>query len=355
VDEEITRIKSLNNLLRRAGHYEININQTISLLRELSKLKAQSIESASDLLLCRFNDPDTSNDIICHFRSIASSWLVAKSTTYEAYIPEGFGIDTYRAQRLDAPHQEIDPLGMALLVDVLLWPLRIGFEVTIVREDEAATHCEYPKIPVVLDDNDLSIKTTTIHLLYRPDHYDILYTDICAGEKPSVALDTLPLMKLKITRAEFDAHAFEESCQVPEIPLRRDLTTFTPQELNILPHLSNLRLTESGVDSILGVSELSRVLDVRTAIGQKKFEPENSPLTGLGDIAAFANVQGQREATFAAQRSRLKETEPKAATTASSSTKESGSLGGSVLPSQEYATKTERSQLKHAENMLQDA
>jgi hypothetical protein len=354
VDEEISRIKSLDNLLRRAGHYKININQTISLLRELSKLKAQSIESASDLLLCRFNDPDASNDIICHFRSIASSWLVAKSTTYEAYIPEGFGIDTYRTRWLDAPHQEIDPLGMALLVDVLLWPLRVGFELTIVRENEAATHCEYPKIPVVLNDNDLSTKTTTIHLLYRPDHYDILYTNIYAGEKSSVALDALPQVTLKITRAEFDAHAFEESCQAPEIPPRRNLTTFTPQELNILPHLSNLRLTESGADSILGISELSRVLNVRTAVGQKTFEPENSLLTGLSDIAAFANVQAQREATFAAQRSRLKGTEPAAATTASSSTKESGSLGGSVLPSQEYSTKNERSQLKYAENMLQD-
>jgi hypothetical protein len=362
VDEEISRISSLNNLLKTAGQYNIElirdkINETTSLLKALSKLKTQPLESASDLLLSRLNDSDVSGAIICHFRLIASSWLAAKPTTYAAYIPEGFDINTYRTRWLDAPHQEIDALGMTLLVDVLLRPLRVGFEVTSIRENETATHCEYPKISVVLDDNNLSTRTTTIHLLYRPNHYDIMYTDIRAGENEevSIASDILPPVRLQVTRAEFDAHSFEESHQIPVIPSLRNLTTFTPQELSILPHLSNLRLSESGVDSILGVSERSRVLKVRTQVGQKTFEPENSRLTGLDDIAAFANVQTQREATFAAQRSRLKDTEPKALTTGLSSTKESGPLAGdSVLPPQEHATKTERSQLKHTENMLQN-
>jgi hypothetical protein len=332
------------------------IHETTSLLKDLSKLKTQSLESASDLLLCRLNDLNVSSAIICHFRLIASSWLIAKSTTYEAYIPEGLDINTYRTRWLDAPHHEIDALGMTLLVDVLLRPLRVGFEVTTIKENETVAHCEYPKFSVVLDDNDLSTKTTTIHLLYRPNHYDILYTDIRAGEKQSVASDALPQVTLKVTRAEFDAHSFEETHQISEIPSLRDLTTFTPQELNILPHRSNLRLSESGVDSILGVYELSRVLNVRTAVNQKTFKPENTPLTdldegldeGLADIDAFAKVQAQKEAAHAAQRSRLKETEPKAPTTPSPSTKESmPPAGDSVLPPLGYA-------MKHAENISEN-
>jgi hypothetical protein len=363
VDEEISRISSLNNLLRTAGQYKIElirdkINETTSLLKDLSKIKAQPLESGSDLLLCRFNDPNISGAIIGHFRLIASSWLAAKSTTYEAYIPEGFGIDTYRTEWLDAPHQEIDALGMTLLVDVLLHPLRVRFEVTNIRESKTETQPEYPKISVVLDDNDLSYKITTIHLLYRPNHYDILYTDVRAGEKQSVASGGLPQVTLKVTRAEFDAHSFEESHQISEIPPRRDITTFALQELSLLPHLSNLRLAESGVDSILGISKSSRLLKVRAQVDQKTFEPVNTPLTSLDDIArfaAFAKDQEQEEATLAAQRSRLKETEPKAPPTPLSSTKEFMSLASdSVLQPLGCAIKPASSQPKHAENIRQD-
>jgi hypothetical protein len=361
VDEEISRISSLNNLLRTAGQYKIElirdkINGTTSLLKDLSKLKAQPLESASDLFLCRFNDPNVSGTIIGHFRLIASSWLAAKSTTYEAYIPAGFDINTYRTRWLEAPHQEIDALGMTLLVDVLLRPLGGGFQVTSIRENQTTTHCDYPNISGALDDNDLSTKTTTIHLLYRPHHYDILYTDVRASETQSVASNALPQVTLKVTRAEFYAHSFKESYQIPRIPPRRDITTLTPHQLNIPPQLSNLRLAESGADSIPAISEPSRFLNVRTQVGQKTFEPGNSPLTSLEDIVGFATlakVQEQEEATLAAQRIRLKETEPKAYPTPLSGTKESLSLSGdTVLQSLGYVIKPECSQ--HAENISQN-
>jgi hypothetical protein len=352
VDEEIARISSLDNLLKTAGQYEIRliqniINETINLLKDLSNFKGRPLKTASDFLLRRFNNPAVSSAIICHFRLIASSWLVAKSTTYEAYIPEGLGISMYRNRWLNAPQQEIDALGMTLLADVLLRPLRVGFDVTSMGDNETATQSMYPKISVGLTDNDSSTKIPTIHLLHRHNHYDILYADVHVGEdeEPNGTSDILAQAALQATRAEFDAYSFEESYQVPETRFLRDLTTFAPQEINILPRLENLRLSEGGLDSILDV------LNVRALVSSKTFEPGKSPLAGLGEIAAFAEDQEREEAIHIAQRSRLKETEPKPPSNPLSSIKSSASLArDSILPL-EYAIEAGQSLSKHDENI----
>lgn len=352
--EEIARISSLDNLLNTAGQCELRlikdiIKETINLLKDLSKFKALSQKMASDFLLHRFNDPAVSSNIICHFRLIASSWLAAKSPFYEACIPEGFGINTYRNRWLNAPQQEIDPLGMTLFVDVLLRPLRVGLEVTSIGDNQTATHCTYPNASIDLNDNDLPTETTTIHLLRRNNHYDILYEDGHASEEEERinASDVLPQAIPQATKSE-SAYSFEESYQIPETRFLRYLTTFTPQETNVLPHLVNLRLSESGVDSILKINDRSCVLNVSTAMNPKTFEPENVPLTGLGDIAAFAKDKEREEATLRAQRSRLKETEPKALSRPSSS--RSPLARGSILPLG-CATEIEHPPLKYAEHI----
>jgi hypothetical protein len=360
VDDEIARISSLDNLLKRGGKYELRlirhlINETINLLKDLSIFKALSQKTASDLLLHRLNDPAVSSNIICHFRLIASSWLAAKSPSYEAYIPEGLGIDTYRNRWLNAPQQEIDALGMTLLVDVLLRPLRVGFEVTSIGETQAATHCMYPKISIDPNYNDSSTTTTTIHLLHRNNHYDILYEDVhtVGDEEPNNAPYTLPQAIPQATIAEIDAYSFEGSYRIPETRFFGDLTTFTP---HFLPHLADLSLSEGGLDSVLR-SRPSCALNVHQAVSQETFEPENAPMTspapmtGLGDIISFAKNQELEEDLFRARRIRLKETEPKTLSSPSSMAEPSRSLVRASTPLLGNATDAERSLLKHDENI----
>lgn len=369
VDEEVARISSLNNLLKTAGQFEIAliqhmINETISLLKDLPKFKSRPPKIASDLLLRRFNNPQVSGSIICHFRLIASSWLVAKSTTYEAHIPEGLEINTYRNRWLNAPHQEIDGLGMRLLVDALLRPLHIGFEVISVGEDKMPIQRTHPKISISQDDTELPTKTVTVFLLYRPSHYDILYTDIDANgegetnEASNFILEVTP----QATGPEFDVFLSQGCYQIPQARFLVGLPTFTPQvtplEDNIVPCLENMRLSESEADPTLAVNQLGCILDVHTAVSHETFKAEIAPLTGLGtglgNITAFAKAQEEEEAVLRAQRSRIKETEPKSFSTPLSSTKISRSLTSDSFLPQGCGTEVKLSKTKHAENIILD-
>jgi ubiquitin thioesterase protein OTUB1 len=130
-----------------------------------------------DLLLRRFNDAEISNAIVYHFRLLASSWLKASPTSYQDFIPDGIGVEGYCKDFLEPPNQEIDHLGMTLLIDVLLKP--IGFAVEIVYLDRSEgtqvnSHVIRPE-----DSNGVSTNPggPIIHLLYRPSHYDILYKE----------------------------------------------------------------------------------------------------------------------------------------------------------------------------------
>jgi ubiquitin thioesterase protein OTUB1 len=178
----MARMMSLNNYLTTVGGFEAwlfedMVEQTTNLLRDLADIVQGPPQAAQELLRQRFNDGDISNSIVYHFRLLASSWLKGNPETYQGFIPDGLGVDGYRKNWIEPVNQEIDHLGMSLLIDVLLKP--IGFAVEIVYLDrssgtQANTH--------VFQSEDANGVPTNpggpiIHLLYRPSHYDILYKD----------------------------------------------------------------------------------------------------------------------------------------------------------------------------------
>ncbi|KAF4629291.1 hypothetical protein G7Y89_g8854 [Cudoniella acicularis] len=363
VDGEIARILSLNNLLKTTGQYEIGliedmINETVNLLKDLLIFKESSLKTASVLLLRRFNDPGVSDAIICHLRLIASSWLVAKPTAYEPYIPEGLAIETYRNRWLNAPHQEIDALGMTLLVDVLLRPLNgVEFDVTRIGEDETTTHCIYPTISAGLDGKDSSTCNNSIHLLYRSNHYDILYREDRTREegKENNASNLPPSAIHPVTRAEFEGNvtcsteSFEESYQVSNPSSFRSVTTLAPKQLDTVSLLGDLCLSENGMDSILGVDLLNCPIHAWTAATRETFEPQDVSLDliGLSNIVGFAEVQARRNSISRGQQSRPKETESTATCINIASAKVSGPAAGDSTLSRGCTTDAEGSQPKH--------
>lgn len=167
---------SLNNLLITAGEFdawlfEDMVEETTTLLREMADLMDTSIQAAESLVLSKFNNPEISNTIVYHFRLLASSWLKANPQNYQDFIPDGGGVDQYRKDWLEPPNQEIDHLGMALLIDVLLKPT--GFAVEIVYLDRSEGTQVNSHMFQAEDANG-----PIIYLLYRPGHYDILYKDL---------------------------------------------------------------------------------------------------------------------------------------------------------------------------------
>src|ERR1700692_658918 len=123
---------SLNNLLTTVGGFEEwlfedMVAETTNLLRDLADLVPSSPRAAEELLRQRFNNREISDSIVYHLRLLASSWLKGNRTSYQDFIPDGLGVDGYNKDWIEPVNQEIDHLGITLLIDILLKP--IGFAV----------------------------------------------------------------------------------------------------------------------------------------------------------------------------------------------------------------------------------
>lgn len=172
---------SLNNLLITAGGFdswlfEDMVQETTNLLREMANLMDTSMQAAESLILDRFNNEEISNAIIYHFRLLAGSWLKANPQTYEGFI-DGGGADQYRRDWLERPNQQIDHLGMALLIDVLLKPTGFAVEIVYLDRSEGTQVNNHTFQAEDSDGQPTNPGGPIIYLLYRPGHYDILYKD----------------------------------------------------------------------------------------------------------------------------------------------------------------------------------
>jgi ubiquitin thioesterase protein OTUB1 len=215
LEEELARMISLNNYLIQVGKFEEwvfedMVSETTTLLKDLAELVQTSPREAEELLRTRFNDSEVSNQIIYHFRLLASSWLKGNAASYVGFIPDGLGITGYIQTWIEPVNQEIDHLGMTLLIDVLLKP--IGFAVEIVYLDRSQGSQANSHVFQSEDANGVPINPggPMIHLLYRPSHYDILYKDM-----PAHSLHNIPLTtNLQVNRAT----SFRENHTVQSTP-----------------------------------------------------------------------------------------------------------------------------------------
>lgn len=191
-EEEIARIISLNNFLTTTGGYddwmiEEFTEATITLMRELAETTETSPLETEELLRIRFNDADSSNHIIYHLRMLAISWLKDNIASYSPWIPDEMSVERYCETSLQGVNQEIDHLGMTLLIAVLLKP--VGFAVEIVYLDRSEGSQANSHFYPVEDIN--GIPGPTIYLLYRPSHYDILYKDVSVHSLPTIPQNTV--------------------------------------------------------------------------------------------------------------------------------------------------------------------
>jgi ubiquitin thioesterase protein OTUB1 len=182
LEEELARMTSLNNLLITAGGFqewlfEDMVEETLALLRDLADSIQDSPQIAEEILIQRFNSAEVSNAIVYHLRLLATSWLKGNPAPYQDFIQGDLGLDGYCKEWLEAPNQEIDHLGLMLLIDVLLKPIGFAVEVIYLDRSEGSqvnTH--------MFQNEDVGVPTNPngpiIHLLYRPSHYDILYKDL---------------------------------------------------------------------------------------------------------------------------------------------------------------------------------
>jgi ubiquitin thioesterase protein OTUB1 len=143
-------------------------------------------EAAMNVLVQKFNDLDVANHILYYLRLLTSSFLKGdpNANEYLGFISEDIGIMGYCQNYLELPGREIEHLGVQLLYNVLLKPCAMVIEIAYLDRSPGPEVNAY-RIPSEADGQDPSALGPMIYLLFRPDHYDILYPH----PPPSAPLD----------------------------------------------------------------------------------------------------------------------------------------------------------------------
>jgi ubiquitin thioesterase protein OTUB1 len=133
-------------------------------------------QDPTDILVQKFNDPDVANHILYYLRLLASSWLKTdpEAGGYAAFIPEDIGITSYCDNNIDLPGREIEHLGIMVLYNLLLKPTGMVLEIAYLDRSPGPEVTTY-RFPGEADGQDVSTLGPLMCLLFRPDHYDILY------------------------------------------------------------------------------------------------------------------------------------------------------------------------------------
>lgn len=167
---------SLNHKLSTVGGYtyfEDWADEMTGLLRELA-LSLENLDVAYALLLQRWNDASVEGGLIYYLRLLAATYLKANASTYDPFVPDGDNIISYCSQTIELPNREIEHLGIVALVNVLLTPVDFVLEIAYL-DRSPGSQVNHHRFADETGAKEASLAGPVIHLLYRPDHYDILY------------------------------------------------------------------------------------------------------------------------------------------------------------------------------------
>ncbi|ATY59309.1 ubiquitin thiolesterase [Cordyceps militaris] len=176
VEGEAARLMSMNHFLGTVGgydYYEDWADEAIGLLRTLAGCVTDPA-AAHALVHDRWTDPATSSALIYYLRLLAATHLKAHADQYDPFVPDGQGIRAYCSQSVELPDREIEQLGIIALYNCLLKPLDLVLEIAYLDRSPGAQVNTY-RFPEEAITKDPAVLGPMIQLLYRPDHYDILY------------------------------------------------------------------------------------------------------------------------------------------------------------------------------------
>ncbi|KAL7906523.1 peptidase C65 Otubain domain-containing protein [Trichoderma velutinum] len=176
IEGEVARLMSLGHMISNIGHYEYHedfAEEAHNLLRDIAA-NIGNPGLARVILLQRFNDSAIEANIIYYFRILSATSLKANAAIYDDFAADFGGIANYCSQAIDIVNREIEHLGIIGLANLLLKPIDFVLEIAYLDRSPGSQVNRY-RFPEEANQQDTTTLGPTLYLLYRPDHYDILY------------------------------------------------------------------------------------------------------------------------------------------------------------------------------------
>ena len=136
------------------------------------------------LLHSKWNDANTTAGMIYYMRLLAATFLKSESERFDPFIADSGGVRAYCSHSIEGINREIEHLGIVALTNVLLAPNNFVLEIAYLDRSPGSQVTTY-RVPEEANSQDEASLGPVIHLLYRPDHYDILYRDAPQQQIPT--------------------------------------------------------------------------------------------------------------------------------------------------------------------------
>lgn len=202
VEGEVARLISMNQMLSTVGgytYYEDWADEMITLLRDVAR-NMNNPPLAHMILTEHWNNSATAGGLIYYLRLLAATYLKANAATYEPFLTDVVGgIQGYCSRSVELVDREIEHLGIVALANVLLKPVNFVLEIAYLDRSPGTQVNQY-RFPEEANDQDIANLGPIIYLLYRPDHYDILYRT-----QPPISTPTVPV-SMQVNRVSGFSH-----------------------------------------------------------------------------------------------------------------------------------------------------
>lgn len=211
---ESSRLTALNEYLEKVGGYSPYIFEdmtevTLELLAEVTETISHG-QDAMPIVVSKWNDTGTSAPMIYHLRLLAASWLKGNLAQYEHFISGE--PNNYCDEWILPINKEIDQIALDLLFNVFLKPANIVLEIAYL-DTSPGTEVNVHRWPDEAKGKDAASLGPAIHLLYRPDHYDILYRDVVPRPPQAPAAPTT----LQVNHVASFSHQHKIQSTVPSL------------------------------------------------------------------------------------------------------------------------------------------
>ncbi|KAK0392930.1 hypothetical protein NLU13_2424 [Sarocladium strictum] len=227
IQTELTRLTAYNQSLESVGDYnywEDFAEPAMELLADLQPLAADK-EASLALVLERWNDENVTNAIIYYLRLLAATYLKEHAADYDPFVPSGHGVQGHCETVIQPVNREIEHLGIVALSNLLLKPIGVVLEIAYLDRSEGSTVNQY-RFPEEANGEDPTALGPIIHLLYRPEHYDILYRD----KKPGSTAESTQGLVYQVNRVEL----LPTSLGIDHIPAMSGISAMPEMDFDIL-------------------------------------------------------------------------------------------------------------------------